>query len=244
MEGDQQPPGRRRPATSRRRGAPYGLGSVSRPEPADGAPASEVLPPSARLQGSPADPGPRVRRGTSRRWAGVALSLGLSLALVAAVVSGLVAVAQRIAAPSDERQWLTDSLAGVRMAVPAGWQRDRVPPVTGFTSVVRDGGGGMVMARPVDGAVPDLAAAAREAAERYSRLLLKGDRVRVVADVRLAQGHTRAMRAEYDDVVNRPAYLRVTLLTRGGRTALLVGLLQPEREASRQALDAVMSSVR
>jgi hypothetical protein len=116
--------------------------------------------------------------------------------------------------------------------------------VTGFTSVARDGGGSLVMARPMHESVPDLAKAVKEAAARYSRLLLKGDQVSVVKDEPVAQGHTRALRASYDDIVNRPAYLRVTIITRDGRTAMLVGLLQPEQAASRQALDAVLSSVR
>jgi hypothetical protein len=100
------------------------------------------------------------------------------------------------------------------------------------------------MARPVPGPVENAGKAAAEAAELYSRLLLKGDRVRVVEDKQIPGGHTRALRAEYQDVVNRPAFLRVMLLTRGDRAVLLVGLLQPEETARRQALDAVMTSLR
>jgi hypothetical protein len=211
-------------------------------EPADGPrPSWESLPPSARLYGAPADPGFRpVRRVAWRRWAGAVLAM----AVVAALVAGLVVVVVRLATPEPQPVELSDSLAGVRLTLPAGWQEGRLPPVTGFTSVARDGGGSLVMARPMHESVPDLAKAVKEAAARYSRLLLKGDQVSVVKDEPVAQGHTRALRASYDDIVNRPAYLRVTIITRDGRTAMLVGLLQPEQAASRQALDAVLSSVR
>ncbi|WP_336208343.1 hypothetical protein [Nonomuraea sp. LPB2021202275-12-8] len=214
-------------------------------EPEDGPrPSWESLPPSARLYGAPADPGPRVPHGAWRRRAASVLAMVLAVVLASGLVAGLVVAVLRFAAPEPEPGRLSDSLAGVRMTLPAGWQEGRVPPVTGFTSVARDGGGAIVMARPVPGSAPDLAKATKEAAERYSRLLLKGDRVSVVEDEPIAQGHTRALRATYDDVVNRPAYLRVTLVTRNGRTALLLGLIQPEQNAGRQALDAVMSSVR
>ncbi|WP_049561126.1 hypothetical protein [Nonomuraea sp. SBT364] len=211
-------------------------------EPADPAgPVWDSLPPSARLYGAPADPGPRVRRRVWRRWGGALLGVLMAVGLVA----GLVAVALRVAAPGGEQAQLTDSIAGVLLTLPEGWQEGKVPPVTGFTSVARaPGGAALVMARPVPGEAADPAKAAKEAAERYSDLLLKGDRVTVVADEPLARGHTRALRAEYDDVVNRPAYLRVTLVTENGRTALLVGLLQPEDEAGRQAVDTVLASVR
>ncbi|WP_162795389.1 hypothetical protein, partial [Nonomuraea lactucae] len=147
-------------------------------------------------------------------------------------------------APRPETGRLHDARAGVTIPLPAGWRAGAVPPVTGFTSVTRDGDGALVMARPLPGAVRDARRAALEAAELYSRLLLKGDRVAVVEDRPFAQGHTRALRAEYQDVVNRPAYLRVILLTRDRGAVLVVGLLQPEEPARRQALDALMSTVR
>jgi hypothetical protein len=222
------------------RAARRGLEPEDRPRPS-----WESLPPSARLYGAPADPGFRpVRRGAWRRRAGAVLARVLAIALAAALVIGLVVAVVRLATPEPQPGELSDSLAGVRLTLPPGWQEGRVPPVTGFTSVARDGGGSLVMARPMYGSVPDLAKAVKEAATRYSRLLLKGDQVSVVEDEPVAQGHTRALRASYDDIVNRPAYLRVTILTRNGRTVLLVGLLQPEQAASRQALDAVLSSVR
>ncbi|MFB4265844.1 hypothetical protein [Nonomuraea sp. GTA35] len=159
-------------------------------------------------------------------------------------MAGAAAVALRLTAPAGDTGRLSDALAGVAAPLPQGWSAGAVPPVTGFTSVVRDGHGGLVMARPVPGPVKDAEQATEEAAELYSRLLLRGDRVTVVEDRRLPDGHTRALRAEYQDVVNRPAYLRVMLLTRQARPVLLVGLLQPEETSRRQALDAVMTSLR
>ncbi|WP_171055284.1 hypothetical protein, partial [Nonomuraea sp. KC401] len=173
-----------------------------------------------------------------RRWAGalVALPAGAGLIVVAAVVL-------RSTAPPADNGRSSDSPAGVSVALPQGWREGPVPPVTGFTSVIRDDAGALVMARPMPPA-KDAGKAAKEAAELYSRLLLKGDRVTVVEDKKLPDGHTRALRAEYRDVVNRPAFLRVMLLTRGARTVLLVGLLQPADTDRRQELDMVMTSIR
>ncbi|YCK41753.1 hypothetical protein ACNF49_49245 [Actinomadura sp. ATCC 39365] len=202
---------------------------------------SEPLPPSARLYGTPADPGPleqAPRRG--RRPAGVLVALVATAGLVA----GASAVASRLTEPPPRPDRLSDAVAGVSLRLPPGWSAGTVPPVTGFTSVARDGNGALVMARRVAEPVPNVRKAAGEAAELYSRLLLKGDKVTVVDDRDIPQGHTRALRAEYQDVVNRPAFLRVMLLTRAGRAVLLVGLLQPEAATGRQALDAVMTSFR
>ncbi|WP_345568962.1 hypothetical protein [Nonomuraea rosea] len=202
----------------------------------------DSLPPSARLHGSPADPGERRRGGgrVLRRWAGVLVAL----VAAAGLVTGATVVVLRLTTAPPQTARLSDSLAGITVALPRGWQAGPVAPVTGFTSVIRDGSGGLVMARPVPGPVENVKKATAEAAELYSRLLLKGDRVTVVEDKQIPEGHTRAMRAEYQDVVNRPAFLRVMLLTRDGRAVLLVGLLQPEENTRRQALDAVMTSIR
>ncbi|MEV4107339.1 hypothetical protein [Nonomuraea sp. NPDC049695] len=202
----------------------------------------DSLPPSGRLRGTPADPGLRMRAPGPgrRRWAGVAAAVLAGVALVA----GASAVVLRITAPPVESGRLSDSLARVTVTLPQGWRQGAVAPVTGFTSVIRDGGGGLVMARPVPGPVEDAEKATTEAAELYSRLLLKGDRVTVVENKELPGGRTRALRAEYQDVVNRPAFMRVTLLTRSGDGVLLVGLLQPEDTARRQALDSVMARIR
>ncbi|MFI9588822.1 hypothetical protein [Nonomuraea sp. NPDC052265] len=202
---------------------------------------SEPLPPSARLYGTPADPGPLEeppRRG--RRVAGVLVALVAAAGLVA----GVSAVASRLTAPPPESARLSDAVAGVSLRLPPGWSAGTIPPVTGFTSVARDGNGALVMAMRVPEPVPNAKKAAGEAAELYSRLLLKGDKVTVVDDRDIPQGHTRALRAEYQDVVNRPAFLRVMLLTRAGRAVLLLGLLQPEATTGRQALEAVMTSFR
>ncbi|TMR95410.1 hypothetical protein [Nonomuraea basaltis] len=202
----------------------------------------ESLPPSARLYGTPVDPGLRRHVGGRlwRRWAVVPAALLAGTGLVA----GATAVVLRVTAPQAETGRLSDSLAGVTATLPQGWRVEVVAPVTGFTSVIRDEDGGLVMARPVPGPVEDAKKATADAAELYSRLLLKGDRVSVVEDKQIPGGHTRALRAEYQDVVNRPAFLRVMLLTRGNGAVLLVGLLQPEEAAGRRALDAVMTSLR
>ena len=201
----------------------------------------ESLPPSARHYGAPADPG-LSSRVQVRRWGRPAGAV-LALLLAAVLIAALVMVVLRLAVPKPATGRLSDSLAGVTITLPAGWQEGAVPPVTGFTSVARNDGA-LVMARPIPDSVADVTKATKDAAELYSRLLLKGDKVDVVEDKALPQGHTRALRAQYQDVVNRPAYLRVTLLNRGGKAVLLVGLLQPEETTRRQALDAVMSSVR
>ncbi|SDJ62334.1 hypothetical protein [Nonomuraea jiangxiensis] len=218
-----------------------GLEGAREPEDGDW----EALPPSARIHGSPTDPGTRRGGGGRvwRRWRGVLVATVAGMALVA----GATAVVFRLTAPEAESGRLSDSLAGVTVTLPAGWHTDPVAPVTGFTSVMRDGGGGLVMARPVPGPVENAKKATAEAAELYSRLLLKGDKLTVVEDREFPGGHTRALRAEYQDVSNQPAFLRVMLLTRDegpDRAVLLVGLLQPEETSRRQALDAVMTSIR
>ncbi|NJP92161.1 hypothetical protein HCN51_22290 [Nonomuraea sp. FMUSA5-5] len=207
--------------------------------------ADDSLPPSARLHGSPKDPGAR-RAGPhgERPWQRVLVVLAALLAGTG-LAAGATAATARVTAPrAADTGRLSDALAGVAATLPQGWSAGAVPPVTGFTSVVRDGRGGLVMARPVQGPVKDAGKATEEAAGLYSRLLLRGDRVTVVEDRRLPGGHTRALRAEYAGGTNRPAYLRVMLLTRESRPVLLVGLLQPEETRHRQALDAVMTSFR
>ncbi|NUW36560.1 hypothetical protein HTZ77_34910 [Nonomuraea sp. SMC257] len=201
----------------------------------------DSLPPSARMYGAPTAPGLPGRAG-SQLWrrAGTALAL---LATVAAVALLGAAVLRQSDDPGSPAR-LADSRSKVVIPLPDGWHAGTVAPVTGFTSVARDGAGAVVMARPVTTPVGDAKKATAQAAELYSRLLLKGDRVGVVEDKGLAGGHTRALRAEYQDVVNRPAYLRVILLTRDGAPVLLLGVLQPEDPARRQALDALLASVR
>ncbi|MFB9468292.1 hypothetical protein ACFFR3_02170 [Nonomuraea salmonea] len=209
---------------------------------------SDDLPPSAHLYGAPTAPrqragGAQSGTGTPRKvpWKVAVLT---ALAAAAALVAAATVTALRFVAEEPEPGRLSDPRAGVTATLPEGWQTDPVPPVTGFTSVARDDAGGLVMARPMEGPIEDAKKATAQAAELYSKLLLKGDRVTVVDDRRTQDGHTRALRAEYRDVVNRPAYLRVTLVTRQGRPVLLLGLLQPEEESRRQALDTVLTSLR
>ncbi|MGW0808789.1 hypothetical protein [Nonomuraea sp. NPDC002799] len=168
----------------------------------------------------------------------------VGLAAVTGLVAGGIAVVPRLTEPPRETGRLSDAFAGVTASLPQGWRQAPVPPVTGFTSVIRNGAGALMMARPVQAPVADAKKATAEAAELYSRLLLQGDRVTILEDKSLPGGHTRALRAEYRDVANRPAFLRVMLLTRGGRVVMLVGLLQPEENSRRVELDAVMTSVR
>ncbi|MEV4833638.1 hypothetical protein AB0K05_03890 [Nonomuraea sp. NPDC049486] len=200
----------------------------------------DSLPPSARMYGTPADPGPRVPRRALGRLARPVLAVVAAAGLVAALALAVL----RLMPSGGEATPLTDTLAGVRLALPPGWEEEKVAPVTGFTSSARNDDGGLVMTRPLPGEIADPRAGVKDAAEHYARLLLKGDRVKVVDDRPVAGGHTRALLARYDDVVNRPAYLRVTLVTNGGKAALVLGLLQPEETAARQALDGVMASAR
>lgn len=189
------------------------------------------LPPSARRYGTPTAPHRvPVRRRTGRR-VGAVLALIVATGLVAALVVGIM----RTYTPEPVSNTLTDTEAAVTIPLPTGWAKGVVPPVTGFTSVARNGQGAVLMARPVRDSID-----VKEAAEVYSQLILQGDTVGIVKD---APG-SRSLRAEYKDVVNRPAYLRVMILTRNGRSAMLLGLLQPDEPAGRQALDALMESVR
>ncbi|MFG1698702.1 hypothetical protein [Nonomuraea sp. NPDC049309] len=210
--------------------------------------ADDDLPPSAHLYRSPTAPRQHATRaqsgagtaGTAKKVAAVLVALAAGTALVAAATSA----ALRFVAPQQETDRLSDTQAGVAATLPEGWRTDQVPPATGFTSAARDGAGAVVMARPLPGPIEDAKKTAAQAAQLYSRLLLKGDRVTVVDDRGTQDGYTRALRAEYRDVVNRPAFLRVMLVTREERPVLLVGLLHPEDQARRQALEAVMTSLR
>src|SRR5690606_11863622 len=147
----------------------------------------DSLPPSARMYGTPADPGPRLPRNSLRRVARPLLAV-----LVAAGLVGVVVLAVLRLWPSGERTTpLADTLAGVRLSLPTGWRELKEAPVTGFTSFARHDDGGLVMVKPMPGPVRDPGASVKEAAERYARLLLKGDRVKVVDDRPVGRGHTR-----------------------------------------------------
>ncbi|MDF5752592.1 hypothetical protein [Spongiactinospora sp. TRM90649] len=210
--------------------------------PPDQAEAGDALPPSARWYGTPADPHRyRVPRRLTR-------FLGVLAAFVAGVslIAGAVVLLLRLVTPEPAVQVVIDPLAGIRYPLPAGWTEGVVAPVTAFTSVASDGGrGALVMARPG----PALGArSARETtlevSELYARLLLHGDTVAVAEDAPVAvagaKGHVRAVVAQYKDVVNRPAYLRVAVLDRGGRTLVIVAMAQPDGPRVRADIDALL----
>ena len=207
--------------------------------------AREGLPPSARVYGAPAPPS----RARVPSWLRRALVVALGLVGGTALVAGVVAfAASRLNAPGPALD-VVDAAAGVSYPLPAGWRRGPVPPVTGFTSVASLDGSALVMARPGESvAVSGPKAATLELADLYGRLLLHGDTVDVVDDrpVTVAgyTGHSRALRASYTDVVNRPAYLRVTLLTKDGRSVVLLGVAQPDAPGARTAIDGVIRGVR
>jgi hypothetical protein len=213
--------------------------STSRPGPELG----EALPPSARWYGTPVEP-PRRAPRWARRWAVVLLALVLGAGLL--VATTIVTV--RVLSPGPDVRRVADGAAGVEYPLPEGWRVEPLVPVTGFTSVATDGTGAFVMARPatVQG---ELRAGLLDLTDLYARLLLHGDTVDVADDRSVTvggwPGHTRALRAQYKDVVNRPAYLRVTLVTGPeGRAAVLVGLVQPDDQRRRVQIDAATTDAR
>ncbi|WP_061296889.1 hypothetical protein [Herbidospora cretacea] len=203
------------------------------------------LPPSARWYGTPAPPPRRIPRRYRRLLAIALTSLGAGL-----VVGGVVfLVVNRPAAPV-ETVLVTDDLADLSYPLPPGWHEGTLAPVTGFTSVAGSGDRAAVMARPgekLDAADPR--PALLKLAKTYSQLLLHGDTVDVVDDEKVATGgrtgHTYAVRASYRDVVNQPAFLRVTVLTAPeGRSVVLLGLAHPDDPASRREIDTIMAGAR
>jgi hypothetical protein len=208
----------------------------------DEPPPEQDLPPSAIRYGTPAPPPPRRTPRWLRRLLVAVLALTAASAVIGAVVVTILSRAES-APPTMVR----DPLAGVSYALPPGWNAGVVAPVTGFTSVSARGDLATVMARPgerVD--PPNLRSAVIGLSDLYAQLLLHGDKVSVVDDravtVNGRPGHTRAVRAEYRDVVNEPAFMRVTLLTRleGGSTVLL-GLAHPDDPRARADIEAVMT---
>jgi hypothetical protein len=205
------------------------------PEPGDD------LPPSARWYGTPIAP-PQPRPGRLR---GLLLVL-LTLVVGGGVIAGAVVLVLR-SVPDPPPGRVTDPVAGVGYRLPEGWLAGTVPPVTGFTSVAGDGVNTTVMVRPAEPAA-DVRAAAAELSDLYGRLLLHGDKVKVVDDTEIAvgarTGHARSLRAEYLDIVNRPAYLRVVFLTGGGgRPVVVVGMAQPDDPVSRAEIDTVIAGL-
>ncbi|GAA2885648.1 hypothetical protein GCM10010517_49310 [Streptosporangium fragile] len=206
------------------------------PEPGDD------LPPSARWYGTPIPPPPR-KTGRLRRLARVLLVL----AACAGIVAGMVAVIRALPEPPPPTR-ASDPVAGVSHPLPAGWTAGTVPPVTAFTSSAGDGGTVTVMIRPAEPAT-DARAAAVELSDLYARLLLHGDEVEVVDDRSIAvggrAGHSRSVRAEYVDVVNRPAYLRVVFLAgTGARPVVVVAVAQPDDPTVRAEIETVIQGLR
>nr|WP_062335914.1 hypothetical protein [Herbidospora sakaeratensis] len=206
---------------------------------------ADDLPPSARWYGTPAPPPRRVPRWLRRLLLIALVSLGAG-----ALIGGVVFfVLSRPEAPV-ETVLVTDELAGLTYPIPPGWHEGALAPVTGFTSVAVNDDRATVMARPgekLDAADPR--PALLKLAETYSRLLLQGDTVDVIEDEKVEiggrTGHTRAMRAEYRDVVNQPAFLRVTVLTaEEGRSVVLLGLAHPDDPVSRREIDTIMAGAR
>ncbi|MFF4411025.1 hypothetical protein ACFYY8_00775 [Streptosporangium sp. NPDC001559] len=210
----------------------------------------DELPPSARWYGSPVAP-PPSRAGRLRRLllGTVAAAAGLAVGFAVAVLLPPLLLWQ---APSDAHAAtrpavVSDPATGVTYPLPAGWRAGAVPPVTGFTSIA-GGGAVTIMTGPAEPG-DDLAKTAARLADLYGRLLLHGDEVKVVDDravtVNGRTGRSRSLRAEYHDVVNRPAYLRLVLLTgKGGEPVVVVGVAQPDDPALRGAIDKVISGLR
>ncbi|GAA4207115.1 hypothetical protein [Microbispora amethystogenes] len=204
----------------------------------------DELPPAARRYGAPAAPPRRMPRWLWRLLVG-GLALVCSAAVIGAVVVTVLNRAERV--PPTV---IHDQVAGVAYTLPPEWREGVVAPVSGFTTVAARGDSATVMARPGDPVdPPGLRSEVIDLSDLYARLLLHGDKVEVLDDRAVTvggrPGHTRAVRAEYSDVVNEPAFMRVTLLTRsdGGSTVLL-GLAHPDQPRSRAEIEGLMWGAR
>ncbi|GIH70570.1 hypothetical protein Mth01_28230 [Sphaerimonospora thailandensis] len=200
-------------------------------------------PPAAERYGMPVRPPRRMPRRLSR------LLVVVLAFLSAGTVIGAVVLTVLGRAESEPPRVVDDLLAGVSYALPPGWSEGVVAPVTGFTSVAAHRDLATVMARPGDPVdPPNLRSTVIDLTDLYARLLLHGDDVEVVDDhavtVNGRPGHTRAVRAEYHDVVNEPAFMRVTLLTRpDGKSTVMLALAHPDAPATRAEIDALISGV-
>ncbi|MBG0828376.1 hypothetical protein HS041_11425 [Planomonospora sp. ID67723] len=236
----QEPPGRARP--SREAGWSSALPGRAWPPEASG---EDDLPPSARWYGTPAMP---PRRRIPRRLRRPLLGL-LALTVCVAVAAGATALVLRIvSSPDPSSGRVTDRAAGVGYPLPAGWRQGAVPPVTGFTSVAGDGAAVTVMVGPGEPAA-DPRAATAELADLYGRLLLHGDEVEVDDDRPISAGgwtgHSRTLRAEYRDVVNGPAHLRVVFLTGpGGSPVVVVAVAKPGGPRTHAGIEEVIAGIR
>ena len=203
------------------------------------------VPPSGRFYRAPADPGIVARgRGHWLRRGAVALALLVAAGLVA----GGTVFALNADPPPPPPSTLTDQATGVSLPLPAGWVRESVTPVTGFTSAARMGLGALVLVRPLAKMPSDPAQAITDAARLYGKLILNADDMITVENRSITlgayTGFTRSLRAEYEEVVNQPVYLRVMMLTRGGRGVMVIGVLQPDETSRRQALNTLMGGLR
>lgn len=209
-----------------------------------GVPKEDDLPPSARWYGAPAAPAPARVSGPLRR-----VLLGLLAVLVAGgAVAWGAALLLRTLPSSSGPAAVSDPAAGVRYPLPEGWRTDGPPPVTGFTSVAGRDGLVTVLTRPAD-PVTDARKETVRLADLYGRLLLHGDEVKVVEDREITvggrTGYSRTLRAEYRDVVNRPAYLRVVFLTgQTGPPVVVLAAAQPDDPRTRAELDTVVAGIR
>lgn len=206
----------------------------------------EDLPPSARRYGTPTAPPRRLPPWLVRPL----IALGV-LAAVGAVIAGVVGlVTNLLREPDPAPRAVVDGIAGVTYPLLDGWREGRVAPVTAFTSVVAHGEEAIVMVRPAGTVRPEKAeATVAELTELYAQLLLHGDKVTTLEDrpvtVHGRAGHTRALRADYVDGVNRPAYLRVTLLIdHKGKGTVLLGLAQPDERRWREDIETITAEAR
>lgn len=203
-------------------------------------------PPAARRYGTPARPPRGMPRWLSR------LLVAVLALLSACTVLGAVALTVLNRAETEPPRVVDDPLAGVSYELPPGWSEGVVAPVTGFTSVAAHKDLITFMARPEERVdPPNLRSFVIDLSEFYARLLLlrHGDEVEVVDDhavtVNGRPGHTRSVRAVYPDVVNEPAFMRVTLLTRSdGKSTVLLALAHPDTPASRAEIESVISGIR
>ncbi|WP_433349951.1 hypothetical protein ACQP25_38575 [Microtetraspora malaysiensis] len=204
----------------------------------------ESLPPSASRYGTPTPPPRRMPR-----WI-VRLIVGTIASAAAGLVIGVLVVTVMGGTGGAPAGTVDDPLARVAYDLPPGWREGVVVPVTGFTSVAVHEGQATVMARRGERADPaDPRPAVVSLTDMYGRLLLRGDKIDVVDDRAVAagsrRGYTRALRADYRDAVNQPAFLRVTLLVDAeGTSTVLLGLAHPDEPVARAEIDAVMSAVR
>jgi hypothetical protein len=240
------PPPQHEPPSSA--GTPWNRPSAAEGEPAEGrpAPGEDALPPSARWYGTPAPPPPR----RIPRWLARTLVAAAVLVVGGGLVAGLVSfVVDRVRAATAPPATVTDTLAGVRYQLPPEWRAGKVAPVTAFTSVAVRDGDAIVMSGPGDPVrASELRRKAEELGEVYARLLLHGDKVTVVDDRSLTvngrAAHTRSLRAEYEDVVNRPSYLRVMVIEGERSGTVMLGMAQPDEPRLRADVNRIMDGVR